>query len=105
MTKEELRGKFIKAIPKQIISGEQLSYADWLERLIVSNYVVNKNDLLQRVMPHSFKERRQALNMSMQNVTDKINIGKASISRIERGQDVMHSTIMALDKFYFENEA
>jgi len=53
MTKEEVRGKFIKEIPKQIISGEQLSYADWLEQLIVSNYVVNKNDLLQRISGRS----------------------------------------------------
>lgn len=70
MNKEELRGKFIKEIPKQIIKGEQLSYADWLEKLIVSNYVVNKNDLLQRVMPRSFKERRQTLNMSVDGFTD-----------------------------------
>lgn len=105
MNKEELRGKFIKEIPKQIIKGEQLSYADWLEKLIVSNYVVNKNDLLQRVMPRSFKERRQTLNMSMQDVTDKTKISKATISRIERGRDAFYNTIIALDRFYSENGA
>jgi len=105
MNKEELRGKYIKAIPTMIISGEQLSYADWLENLIVTNYVVNKNDLLQRVMPRSFKERRQALNMSMQDVTDKTNISKATISRIERGCDAFYNTVIVLDKFYSENGA
>ncbi len=105
MNKEELRGRYIKEIPKQIIKGEQLSYADWLEQLIGSNYVVNENDLLQRVMPRSFKERRQTLNMSMQDVTDKTNISKATISRIERGNDAFYNTVITLDKFYSENGA
>ena len=67
--------------------------------------VVNKNDLLQRVMPRSFKERRQTLNMSMQDVTDKTKISKANISRIERGRDALYNTIIALDRFYSKNGA
>ena len=57
------------------------------------------------VMPRYFKERRQKLNMSMQNVTDKTDISKATISRIERGQDAFYKTIVALDKFYSDNGA
>lgn len=57
------------------------------------------------VMPRYFKERRQRLNMSMQDVTDKTDISKATISRIERGQDAFYKTIVALDKFYSDNGA
>ena len=47
MNKEELRDRYIKEIPKQVIQGEQLSYADWLEQFIVSRYGINENTLLQ----------------------------------------------------------
>jgi hypothetical protein len=46
MNKEYLRNKFLQEIPEQIIKGEQLSYADWLENIIVSEYVINKNDVI-----------------------------------------------------------
>jgi hypothetical protein len=44
MKKEELRNRFLKEIPHQIISGEQLSYADWLEQLITSGELVKLLD-------------------------------------------------------------
>lgn len=57
------------------------------------------------VMPVFFKERRLSLNLSMQDVTDKTDISKATISRIERGNDAFFETVMALDKFYTSNGA
>lgn len=57
------------------------------------------------VMPRYFKERRQKLNMIMQDVADKTDISKATISRIERGQDAFYKTVVALDKFYSDNGA
>ena len=57
------------------------------------------------VMPRFFKERRLSLNLSMQDVTNKTNISKATISRIERGNDAFFDTIMTLDKFYSDNGA
>lgn len=55
------------------------------------------------VMPSFFKERRQKLNLSMQDVTDQTDISKATISRIERGNDAFYKTIIALDSFYIKN--
>jgi hypothetical protein len=43
MKQSELRRMYMNGIPSRIIKGEQLSYADWLERLIIEGYVVNKN--------------------------------------------------------------
>jgi len=57
------------------------------------------------VMPRFFKERRLSLNLSMQDVTDKTDISKATISRIERGSDAFFETVMTLDKFYSDNGA
>jgi len=57
------------------------------------------------VMPSLFKEYRQRLNMSMQDVADKSGISKATISRLERGKDVRLDTFIALQKFYAANEA
>lgn len=55
------------------------------------------------VIPRYFKERRQRLNMSMQDVTDKTDISKATISRVERGQDAFFKTVVTLDRFYSDN--
>ena len=57
------------------------------------------------VMPRFFKERRLSLNLSMQDVTDKTDISKATISRVERGNDAFFGTVMTLDKFYTSNGA
>jgi len=57
------------------------------------------------VMPRFFKERRLSLNLSMQDVTDKTDISKATISRIERGNDAFFETVITLDKFYSDNGA
>jgi DNA-binding XRE family transcriptional regulator len=57
------------------------------------------------VVPSFFKERRLSLNLSMQDVTNKTDISKATISRIERGNDAFFDTVMTLDKFYCDNGA
>jgi Zn finger protein HypA/HybF involved in hydrogenase expression len=41
MNKEQLRKMYMNSIPSQIIKGEQLSYADWLEKLITEEYEIN----------------------------------------------------------------
>ena len=57
------------------------------------------------VMSSLFKERRQKLNLSMQDVTDQTDISKSTISRIERGNDAFYETVVKLDKFYRDNGA
>lgn len=57
------------------------------------------------VMPSLFKERRLSLDLSMQDVTEQTDISKATISRIERGNDAFFDTVMKLDKFYTDNGA
>lgn len=65
--------------------------------------VVNDSDCIHSVIPSLFKQRRESLKMSMQDVTNQTEIDKATISRIERGNDALFRTVMKLDKFYREN--
>lgn len=64
-----------------------------------------KKCIIADVMPSFFKERRLKLKLSMQDVTDQTGIGKATISRIERGNDAFYKTIVALNDFYTKNGA
>lgn len=50
--------------------------------------------------PSLFKKRRLLLNMSMQDVSDKTDVSKATISRIEKGNDAFFRTINKLHEFY-----
>jgi DNA-binding XRE family transcriptional regulator len=99
---KELRSIFIEEMHK---SDKLINYAEWLEQLIVTHHMLNRNDLLERVMPSFFKERRQELKMSMQDVADQTSIAKSTISRIERGKDAYFNTVIKLDKFYSDNGA
>ena len=75
-----------------------------LAKKVVESY--EKQQLnISVVMPRFFKERRLSLNLSMQDVTNKTDISKATISRIERGNDAFFETVMTLDKFYCDNGA
>jgi len=55
------------------------------------------------VMPSYLRERRQALNMSMQDVTNQTNISKATISRLELGNDAYYNHLITLHQFYSDN--
>ena len=52
------------------------------------------------VNPSLLRNRRLKLHLSMQDVTDKTGISKATISRIEHGNDAFFKTIMILHEFY-----
>ena len=56
------------------------------------------------IMPSYLRERRQALNMSMQDVTNQTNISKATISRLELGNDAYYNHLITLHQFYSDNE-
>ena len=62
---------------------------------------------LGSVMPswREFYHRRKQLNLSMQDVTDCTGIGKATISRLEKGKEVYYGTVKAINDFYLSNEA
>lgn len=74
-------------------------------RMVDEAYFEVKNCSIPIVMPSLFKERRLKLNLSMQDVTNQTDISKATISRIERGNDAFYDTVMKLDKFYTDNGA
>lgn len=56
-------------------------------------------------LPSTLKKRRLLLNLSMQEVSDKTGVSKATISRVEKGSDAYYDTVMRLDRFYTENGA
>ncbi|WP_340114194.1 helix-turn-helix domain-containing protein [Maribellus mangrovi] len=86
---------------------DNLMYENNLGEFSDGNPVESSSNSLHKhiVMPRYFKERRRKLNMSMQDVTDKTKISKATISRIERGGDAFFKTVMQLNKFYSDNGA
>lgn len=59
------------------------------------------------VMPSldEFKQRREKLRLSMQDVTDGCGVSKATISRIENGHDADYSTVKKLHEFYSSSGA
>lgn len=58
------------------------------------------------VMPswREFYHRRKQLGLSMQDVTNCTKISKATISRLERGKDVMYTSVKIINDFYLSNE-
>lgn len=64
-----------------------------------------KKYIIADIMPSFFKERRLKLKLSIQDVTDQTGIRKATISRIERGNDAFYKTIVVLNDFYIKNGA
>jgi DNA-binding XRE family transcriptional regulator len=47
-----------------------------------------------------FRERRQNLRLSMQDVTNGTGVSKATISRIENGKECYYSTVVILNTYY-----
>ena len=83
MTKDELRDKFLKEMPMLIAKGNNCTYAEWLESLIINTNVVNKNDLLQRVMPSTLPEPQQWF-------MEKFDVTASRMNLIEhKGNDVV----------------
>lgn len=66
-----------------------------------------ENGFISGVMPSldEFKQRREKLRLSMQDVTDGCGVSKATISRIENGHDADYSTVKKLHEFYSSSGA
>ena len=76
MTKNELRDKFLKEIPMLIAKGNNCTYAEWLESLIISTNVVNENYLLQRVINCPFCGSNKTVSWGVNNDWNCTNCGK-----------------------------
>lgn len=73
---------------------------------MIPEYIIHENNSTKVNFPEAsdFKERRKKLNLSMQDVTDVTGIGKPTISRIEKGNNVFYKTGVKLWAHYEELE-
>lgn len=84
---------------------------DLMYHLSVGNinyeYASKQALILFDVMPslEQFKERRKQLNMSLRDVSARIEVSIATISRIENGSECEYGNVKKLNDFYCSNGA
>lgn len=73
-----------------------IQQAQWYSRSVGDKVAI------RRVMPSllEFKNRRESLNMTMGDVERKLGLSKATVSRIEKGNNPSYETVMQLNSFY-----
>lgn len=105
MTRAEIKAKYDEFFGTGLWERDYKSHIVIFAEQCLMTQEKGQNLPIHNVMPSLFKQRRQKLNLSMQDVTNKTDISKATISRIERGNDAFYDTVMKLDKFYSDNGA
>ena len=99
---EDLR---IKVYAGQSVEDNEKALYEIELMLFKSMDVVISSGDIHHVMPNwrDFKPRRQKLNLSMQDVANMCGCSKATISRLEKGNEVYYSTVKSIHECYLSN--
>lgn len=80
---DQTKGTLLATLENSFLNGEK--------KLILKKHIPD---------PLSFKDRRLQMGMSMDALSEKTGVSKATISRIERGGAAFYKTIDKLNQFF-----
>lgn len=86
-----------------VLMGKMLKATNYdLTKRAIFGFYVDGTKMKRYSNPMDWEKLRNQFNLSLREVTKETGVSAATISRLERGKNVMWSTIVKLSRYYNE---